>query len=200
MKAILTGHTVKGICFIRPTSSTSKNGHKCSADTGRPEKASYRQILSSLLLDAEVRPKFKSWINSKIQVFSTFQKFVLCHFPFRKDLCQHPFSLTERNPKRISAFMEKCQKVKVALRIRFAVSIMEAAPPKEQEWCHQVPSLRTTLYLGIKLPWALNHCECFRSIYFLHLLAILCCRVSEEPKRVCLLCLDAQKYFHRNES
>ena len=43
----------------------------------------------------------------QIQVSPAFQKFMLCHLAFAKDLLWHLFSLTERNRKRFSAFTRK---------------------------------------------------------------------------------------------
>lgn len=50
-----------------------------------------------------------------LQVSLAFQKFVLHHFAFMKDLHWYLFLLNERNPKRIFVFTEKGKKCKQCL-------------------------------------------------------------------------------------
>lgn len=79
-----------------------------------------------------------------------FPKFTSCQFAFTKELHKYLFSLSERNQKRILAFIKKKkkkQKAKTVFSICFAGVIMKTVWPQTEqwEWHYQAPSPGATL-------------------------------------------------------
>lgn len=89
-------------------------------------------------------PYLELSLEEGVLVCPDFGKFTLCHFTFMKDLHEHLFLLTKRNPPK-----KERQKVKTAFRVCFAASCYKGSEhPKKSQWHCQAPSQRTTLSIS----------------------------------------------------
>ena len=108
------------------------------------------------------------WVNMlsylkvlDIQVCPIFWKFALCHLTFKKHLQYYQYLLTESNPKRIFAFIQKKVKSKNSVQ---CLLCSKSGPtkllPRELHSASQHPA-------AVSLNCACEHL-CFISIYFVH--------------------------------